>query len=324
MKLHIDIAFKEIEKKIRLQDSIMLVGSCFAENIRNNMYENGFSTYFNSHGIIFNPISVCNSLYDVIEKKTYTEQDLFFLHETWNSWHHHSSFSHPSKSICLEKINASIAQHHAFLKKASVLIITLGSCFAYKHIEHNFYVANNHRAPEQTFSKELLGINDLERSYKQLLLALKKFNPYLQVIFTISPVRHTRDGVIENNRSKARLIELVHSLVANNEDLYYFPSYELVIDVLRDYRFFDIDLVHPNYAASNYVWEVFKEKCIAPTEYSTMLDIEKIHRAMKHKSSNKESMAHKKFKQEHLLLCQQISATHPYIDLNDAIAYFNT
>jgi hypothetical protein len=324
MKLLLDIDIKPLQPMIQLQDKIMLVGSCFTEHIRNFMHESGFDSMQNAHGIIFNPISVEKSLMDVIHCKKYLKDDLFYLNETWNSWMHHSRFSNTDADTCLTEINSTIETHHLFLKSCKHLIITLGSAFAYKHLGKNIYVNNNHRAPQQDFKKELLSVKLMYEKYIALIDALKKFNPNLNIIFTISPVRHIRDGVQENNRSKARLIELVHLLCDTDkaESLYYFPSYELVIDVLRDYRFYDLDMVHPNYQATQYVWQCFKEKCIDDICFSTMQDVEKIHRAMRHRTSNNESVAHQKFRHDHLLLALKLKKEFPYLMLDDAIEFF--
>jgi hypothetical protein len=224
----------------------------------------------------------------------------------------------------LDNINSTIEEHHTFLKTAKNLIITLGSAFAYKLIDKNIYVSNNHRAPHHWFEKELLAVDTMYNLYLDLTEKIKQFNPSLNILFTISPVRHIRDGVIENNRSKARLIELVHLLCdgKNEQGLYYFPAYEIVMDVLRDYRFYDLDLVHPNYQATQYVWQCFKDKCIDEKDFDTMHDVEKIHRAMRHKSGNVDSEAHKKFRAEHLKLATKLKNEFPFLMLDDAVEFF--
>src|SRR5690606_36984877 len=158
----------------------------------------------------------------------------------------------------------SVNRAHHFLKTANTLIITLGSAFSYTLKKTGQTVANNHKAPSDWLSKTLNVASAIASHMQDCLDALKIFNPQLSVIFTLSPVRHARDGVIENNRSKAQLIEAVHSICEKNNHCFYFPAYELVIDVLRDYRFYDIDLVHPNYAATQYVWEKFAETYFSP------------------------------------------------------------
>jgi len=263
MQLLSNIQIKPLVPPVTYRDKILLTGSCFTEHIGNHLAEMKFNTLQNPNGILFDPISVCKSLVSYIDNTQFKEEDLFYLDEAWHSWQHHSRFSNPDKAACLYNINQSQNEAHAFLKEADWVIITLGSSFVYRladkaalHTKTNVAgdgVANCHKAPAQTFTKHLSSIEETVTALDGTLHRLWQFNPGLKIIFTISPVRHLRDGVVENNRSKARLIEAVHHVVNKFDRLYYFAAYELVIDVLRDYRFYDIDLAHPNYAATQFV-----------------------------------------------------------------------
>ncbi|HNB82583.1 MAG TPA: GSCFA domain-containing protein [Chitinophagaceae bacterium] len=318
MKFQVDIQVPEPETKIAHHHKLALYGSCFTEHMGRFLSRNKFGNLENSHGIMFNPLSICKSLNDCVQQKTYTPNDLFYLNECWNSWHHHSDFSDPDPQEALHRINSSIRAHHLFLKKADWILITLGSAFAYYHEEEQFIVGNNHRAPANQFRKELLTVDDMLDALLKTKQQLIQFNPNLKIIFTISPVRHIRDGVIENNRSKARLIELVHAFPGS----YYFPAYELVVDVLRDYRFYDVDLVHPNYQATAYVWEVFTQHYIDPVAFPVMEKAEQIYKARHHQARNGGSQAHARFMKEHLSLCMELKMAYPYIDLDEEIQYF--
>lgn len=318
MNFQLSIEIPQLESRIHHHHKILLSGSCFTEHITGFMQRSKFNTMQNAHGIIFNPFSVCKSLLDIAEAKKYTPDDLFFLNEYWHSWFHHSDFSDMNQEICLDKINTSIQAQHAFLKEADYIIITLGSAFAYNLIEQNIFVSNNHRAPAAWFNKVLLEIDDIKSALQNMQQKLMNLNPTLKFIYTISPVRHIRDGVIENNRSKARLLEAVHSMASS----YYFPSYELVIDVLRDYRFYDIDMVHPNYQATAFVWEKFVEACIDSNCFPLMKKLEQIYKAKNHKPKSDISMAHKKFKHEHYELCLHLKEAFPYLDLQHEIQTF--
>lgn len=320
MKWKLDIDIPNLVKPIDYQDKIYLTGSCFTEHISRFLGNAKFPTCENSHGILFNPLSVCKGLQDIASNKKYVETELFQLDEYWHSWFHHSDFSDLKKENTLTKINETIEMHHQFLKNASRVIITLGSAFAYFHLKDGFYVSNNHRAPSQWFRKDLLSIEAITHELKATQELLKNLNPKLQFIYTISPVRHARDGVIENNRSKARLLEAVHSL----EDAYYFPAYELVIDILRDYRFYDVDMVHPNYQATSYVWEQFVEHCISTETLPLLKKLEQITKAKNHKPKSTESQAHKKFMQEHFELCTLLQSQNPILDLHEELQYFGT
>jgi len=331
MQFQLPIQIKSPEKQINYHDKIFLIGSCFTEHIGNSLSELKFSTLQNPNGILFDPRSVCNSLVSYIENKQYKKEDLFLLNEVWNSWEHHSRFSYINADECLKSINQSQQQAHIFLKEADWLIITLGSSFSYRLTEESDKanlangegVANCHRAPSQWFTKHLLSIDETISLLDTASHRLKQFNPKLKIIFTISPVRHIRDGVIENNRSKARLIEAVHHMVNKFPSLHYFPAYELVIDVLRDYRFYDIDMVHPNYPATEFVMEKFKEGFIDEQSQQLMEEIKKIVIARKHKAFQPETNAHKTFLKTHLEKTKGLIKQHPFLDLENELKHFS-
>ncbi len=324
MNFKIDFNIPKFEVQIKHTDKIMLIGSCFTENMCTKLAERKFATYQNAHGIIFNPVSVWSSVRDVMSLQEYTTDHLFYLHEQWHSWHHHSKFSGNTKEEALQKMNTSIKEAYSFLKNANWLFITFGSAFAYRNLEMDMHVSNNHRAPAQWFEKELLSIPFMQANLQNMLQQLKAFNSNLQIVLTISPVRHLRDGVIENNKSKARLLEVVHALVAENSNTHYFPSYEIVIDELRDYRFYDIDFAHPNFLATNYVWDKLKEVAIEEAAHEIMDQMHKINLALKHKSSNPSSKAHQAFLQQNIALCQQLQSTYNYLNLTPEINYLST
>ncbi|HEX6168797.1 MAG TPA: GSCFA domain-containing protein [Chitinophagaceae bacterium] len=332
MQFQLPIQIKAPEKQINYRDKILLTGSCFTEHIGNSLSDLKFSVLQNPNGILFDPRSVGSSLISYIENKKYTKKDLILLNEVWNSWEHHSRFSNINADECLRTINESQQQAHNFLKGADWLIITLGSSFSYRltdearpgGLQNNHGVANCHRAPSQWFNKYLLSIDETISMLDDTYHRLKQFNPQLKMIFTISPVRHIRDGVIENNRSKARLIESVHHMVNKFPGLYYFPAYELVIDVLRDYRFYDVDMVHPNYPATEFVMEKFKEGFIDDQSQQLMEEIKKIVIARKHKALQPETNAHKTFLKTHLEKTKELQSKFSFLDLNEEITYFTS
>lgn len=328
----LDIEMKKLPLPISYGQKIMLTGSCFTEHIGNALSDLKFSVLQNPNGILFGPDAVCRSLSSYIGNQQYNPTDLFYLNETWASWQHHSRFSNVNAEVALQVINNSQHDAHVFLKEANWLIITLGSSFSYEltaQAETASYtkgegVANCHRAPAQWFHKVMLEIPQiitlLEGSMKELL----SFNKKLNIIFTVSPVRHIRDGVVENNRSKARLIESVHHIVDKYEQAFYFPAYELVIDVLRDYRFFDIDLVHPNYPATEFVLEKFTENCIAGESQELMKEIRKIVIARKHKAFQPDTKAHQQFLINHFEKTKALQQKFPFLDLKEELIYFST
>ena len=330
MQFQIPIEFKKLNPPITYQDKILLIGSCFTEHIGNALGDLKFAICQNPNGILFGPDAVCKSLLSYIGNKKYTEADLFQLNEVWNSWQHHSRFSNINADEAVRIINESQRVAHNFLKKADWLIITLGSSFSYRVTSNADLasensgdgVANCHRAPVNWFTKEMLEIEDIKSMLEDCLKQLKQYNPELKFIFTVSPVRHIRDGVVENNRSKARLIEAVHHLTTKFESAYYFPAYELVIDVLRDYRFYDIDLVHPNYPATEFVLEKFADSCIVEEAQQLMQEVKKIVIARKHKAFQPETKAHKQFLITHFEKVKALQEKYSFLDLSDELEYF--
>jgi hypothetical protein len=339
MNFMVDIDIKRPAETISYEDKILLIGSCFTEHIGNALQELKFPVLQNPNGILFDPVSVCKSLVSYVNNKKYTEADLFQLNEIWNSWQHHSRFSNVNREEAVKRINESQQQAHDFLKQADWIIITLGSSFYYLLAEEGLSgtgvpkaslrggdlvgAANCHRAPAQWFNKHLLEtdtiVSQLDNCYHQLL----QFNPKLKIIFTVSPVRHIRDGVIDNNRSKARLIEAVHHMVNKFDRLYYFPAYELVIDVLRDYRYYDIDLVHPNYMATEFVLEKFTEKYIDEESQLLMQEVKKMVIARKHRAFQPDTKAHRQFLINHFEKAKLLQEKYPFLDLKEELGYFS-
>ena len=328
MKFHFEFDIKNLNQPIRHQNKLFLIGSCFTENIGEKFRRHKFSVLENPHGILFNPVSVADAISDCISKKVYTESDLFQLNEAWHSWKHHSRFSGLSKEESLSKINASISAAHEYLKSTDYLLITFGSAWLYaltdkaNNAKLHSIAANNHKAPSDWFQKKLLTPSETINLFEELIKKIRIFNPTLHIIFTISPVRHLREGLVENNRSKSVLIQAVHHLVDNFEFVHYFPAYELVIDDLRDYRFYAEDLVHPNYQATQYVWEKLVDAYIDDASKLLMKEIAEINLAFQHKPFNNESEKHKQFLHSYYLKTLRIIESHPYINLAEELAYF--
>lgn len=338
MDFMVDVEIKKPAEQISYKDKILLTGSCFTEHIGNALQELKFSVLQNPNGILFDPVSVCKSLISYVDHRKYTDEDIFQLNEVWHSWQHHSRFSNIDKVQGLHAINQSQQQAHEFLKHADWIIVTLGSAFSYR-LSNDFFkdsreislpgensdhsVANCHRAPAQWFNKHLLEIDTIISQLDNCYHRLLRFNPKIKLIFTVSPVRHIRDGVIDNNRSKARLIEAVHHMVNKFDRLYYFPAYELVVDVLRDYRFYDADLVHPNYMATEFVLEKFSETFIDDEARQIMQEVKKIVIARKHKPFQPDTKAHQQFLKNHFDKSKTLKEKYPFLELTDELLYFS-
>ena len=330
------IHIPELPDPIRYNEGILLIGSCFTEHIGQALTDAKFRTMQNPQGILFDPASVVHSLIRYIDNKPYDRGDLFELNEVWNSWHHHSRLSGADPDRVLAEMNRAVQDAHTFLSGASWVIITLGSSYSYRGVRermpaehytdrynHQMPVANCHRAPSGWFDKHLLGIDETISLLDTCYHRLRQFNPDLKILFTISPVRHLRDGVVENNRSKARLIESVHHMTGKFDGLYYFPAYELLIDVLRDYRFYDVDLAHPNYQGTAYVLEQFQRYCLAPEARELMEELKKLLVARKHRAFQPQTLAHQRFLQMQLQKTRELLDRHPHLDLSEELAYFS-
>lgn len=317
-----DIDIKPLHTPITHQHKIVLMGSCFTEHIGGSLEALKFNVLQNPNGILFETESVCRSLEFYIRNERFTGTDLIEWNGLWMSWQHHSRFSNPDREACLQQINSSFASAHSFLKEADWLVITLGSSFVYRLQENREFVANCHKAPGQWFEKYLIPVDEQISRLDNVIHQLFHFNPKLKILFTISPVRHLRDGVVDNNRSKARLIETVHHLVNKFERLFYFPAYELVIDVLRDYRFYDIDLAHPNYAATQFVMERFSDYVFDEPTRQLNKQLRQLITARNHKPFHAGSEQHHQFRVQQLKLTQELASRHPELDLSDLLTYF--
>lgn len=293
-----------LEKKsnhlIDYQSDITLLGSCFSENIGNKLEYFKFKTTQNPFGILFHPKAIETLIINAIERKEYTYSDVFFNNEYWFCFDTHSKLSNTVKDTLLHQLNAQIDITAAKLKTASHIIITLGTAWVYRDVKTNTIVANCHKVSQKQFRKELLSVNAISEMLQQILKAIKRVNTEASLIFTVSPVRHIKDGIVENTRSKAHLISGIHDfLFANNiintNSCYYFPSYEIMMDELRDYRFYKEDMLHPSALAIAYIWDIFKNVWIANESYKTMDIIENIQKDIAHKPLRPNSKAHFKF-----------------------------
>jgi len=330
MKFHYEFDIRKLPEPITHRDKLFLIGSCFTENIGEKLKRSGFTVHENPNGILFNPVSVAEAITGYIENIKVTPEDLFYLNEGWHSWKHHSRFSAVSANESVEKINSATENAHSFLKGTDYIMITLGSAWVYTLTEKAVnarvgnVAANNHKGPADWFSRRLLALEEILKVLDNVIHRIFLFNSNTKIIFTISPVRHLREGVVENNRSKALLIQAVHHLVDKFDRLFYFPAYELVIDDLRDYRFYAEDLVHPNYFATQYVWEKFVDSCMNEKTKGLIKEIQSIQLACQHKPFNAASEQHQKFLKSYYEKTSALMEQYPYLDLNKELTFFKT
>jgi len=296
MKLQTQIPLiKESRNLINYNSKIVLLGSCFSENIGNQLDYYKFQTTQNPFGILFHPIAIENLITNAINEKKYTENDVFFNNEQYHSFDTHSSLSANNERDFLDNLNSSIKSTRKTLEEASHIIITLGTSWVYRYIESDQIVANCHKVPQKKFLKEILSVDTISESLEAIILLIKSINKNASILFTVSPVRHIKDGFIENSQSKSHLITAIHQVIDKRKYNYYFPSYEIMMDELRDYRFYAEDMIHPNKTTKNYIWEKFTSTWFDVSVNSTMKEIDMIQKGMLHKPFNPNSEKHLQF-----------------------------
>ncbi len=300
MQFRTEIPISKTNNPIDYNSKVLSFGSCFAENMADKFDYFKFQNETNPFGIIFNPISIEKVIERTVQQKEFTEKDVFFHNERWHSYEVHSDLSNSDRQELLETLNKAILETNKKLKEATHIIITYGTSWIYKNLESNEIVANCHKVPQKQFAKELLSVEIIEKSIQNTIHLIQTINPDINFIFTISPVRHIKDGFAENQLSKSHLFAALHQTLkkTHNSQLTihnYFPSYEIMMDELRDYRFYKEDMLHPNQVAIDYIWHKFSENYIAENAVSTMKEIEEIQKSLRHKSFNPESKQHQKF-----------------------------
>ena len=322
MELFLDLKISRPPATLSYTDKTLLIGSCFTEQIGERLKTLKFNVCQNPNGILYDPLSICQAINSWIDLSTPESGDLFYHDELWHSWEHHSIFSGMTKEEVLQKVNRSTQDANIYLKNADWLLITFGSSIYYSLNETGRSVANCHKVPSDKFRKSMLEINFIEDTTRNTLKKLLTYNPKLRVILTVSPVRHLSQGLIQNTKSKARLIEAVTTLVDEFERVLYFPAYELVNDVLRDYRFYDEDLVHPNKQAADFVFDKFIETFLTPLDTEIMRDLKTLLVARKHKPFRPQTSAYLKFKEVNLMKTKELLSRYPFLNLTEELDFF--
>ncbi|HLF52374.1 GSCFA domain-containing protein [Flavobacterium sp.] len=277
--------------------SVMVsLGSCFAVNMAEQLDYFKFQNTVNPFGILFHPLAIERFIDFTVSQKVFTEKDIFFHNERWHSFDAHSDLSNSNKEALLQNLNQIIEHSNTRIKEATHLIITLGTAWVYRKIESDAVVANCHKVPQKQFEKELLSVDTIKQSLESIISLITSVNKEAKIIFTVSPVRHIKDGFVENQWSKANLISAIHQTISTKKStINYFPSYEIMMDELRDYRFYAEDMLHPNQIAIDYIWQRFKETWIAESVYKTMDEVDAIQKGLAHRPFNPKSESHLKF-----------------------------
>jgi len=299
MQFRTQIPISKSNNQIDYNSKVLSFGSCFAENMADKFDYFKFQNETNPFGIIFNPVSIEKIISRVVQQELFTEKDVFFFNERWHSYETHSDLSNSDREELLETLNKAISETFKQLKEASHIIITYGTSWIYRNLKSEEIVANCHKVPQKQFSKELLSVGIIEKSIQNTIHLIQKINTDIRFIFTISPVRHIKDGFTENQLSKSHLFAALHRVLkTHNSKLInanYFPSYEIMMDELRDYRFYTEDMLHPNQVAIDFIWQKFSENYIDESVIPIMTEIDEIQRSLRHRSFNPESEQHQKF-----------------------------
>lgn len=300
MKLQTQIPIAiQTDAPIDYNSKILLLGSCFVENIGRQLDYYKFQNFKNPFGILFHPLAIERLIVNAVQAKTYTASDLFFHNDQWHCFDAHSKLSHSDAAVLLKSLNDQVDRTAEYISNASHLVITLGTAWIYTHLETDKSVANCFKLPQKDFSKALLPLDEIYNALVSILLKVKKLNKDIKVIFTLSPVRHIKDGFVENSRSKAHLLTAIHQVVDDNtqteRSVSYFPSYEIMMEELRDYRFYNEDMLHPSNLAVNYIWNNFTETWMHSSAKRVMQLVDDIQKGMQHRAFNPNTEQHQNF-----------------------------
>ncbi|WP_294477855.1 GSCFA domain-containing protein [uncultured Bacteroides sp.] len=294
---------------------ILLMGSCFAENIGLRLTDAKFQIDMNPFGILYNPFSLSAALVEILKGKVYQEQDLFSYKDLWHSPMHHGSFSASTPEATLRNINIRLQQAHQSIQELDWLILTFGTAYVYEQKETGRVVSNCHKLPEKHFHRRLLSVDEIVSEYTSLITSVAARNPKLKILFTVSPIRHIRDGMHANQLSKSTLLLAIDRLQQLfSACVFYFPSYEILLDELRDYRFYADDMLHPSPLAVHYLWSRFSDTFFPVETKEVILAVEDIYKGLAHKPFHPESEAYQRFLGQIVLKIERLNGKYPYLD----------
>jgi len=324
MKFQTEVQIPNFAWQTGYQKKNLFMGSCFTENIGQKMEMLKYPVDINPFGILYNPVSVANGLRFLLQHKKFTEQNLVHHNKLWHSFFHHSRFSSPDVKETLTNINNRIVSSAEFLKNADFLFITFGTAWVYEYKLTGQTVSNCHKIPEKEFRRFRLTPGEIVEDYRQLLSEIREFNPEIKVVFTVSPIRHRKDGAIENQRSKATLLLSIDQLIRGfgEEFCNYFPAYEIVMDELRDYRFYEEDMIHLSASAINHIWEKFQLVLIDGNSREISEKVKNILSAMNHRPFKKFTKEHLQFLKQSLEKAHSLEQKFAYLNLKNEKDFF--
>ena len=312
MKLTTPIKLSRQNPPINYSSKVLLLGSCFAQNMGAKLEYYKFQQCTNPFGILFHPVAIEKLITRAVNHTWFTSKDVFLQNEQWHCFLAHSKLSNTSEEDLISALNSALEKLRFSLLEASHVVFTFGTAWVYKHLEKDTIVANCHKVPQKEFVKQLLSPDDVSDVLLGIETKLRTINPTCSIINTVSPVRHIKDGLIANSRSKAHLIAGVQEIVSPEKLNYYFPSYEIMMDELRDYRYYKEDLIHPNQTAIAIIWNAFTGSWICPETAALQKKIATIQSGMLHTPFNENSKAHIHFKKELEVQISQVQKALPW------------
>lgn len=310
------------KNKISYHTPALFLGSCFTENIGNRLKELKFPANVNPFGVLYNPVSVRHGLEILLDYRDFNANDLDFFNGLWFSFYHDSEFSNPKKDECLKNINSVLNKSREHFKNAQYLIVTFGTAWTYRYIEKGNIVSNCHKIPAQEFERRKLTVEDIFVNWAKLINRIEDFNPNLKIVFSVSPVRHWKDGAVENQLSKSTLLLAIHQLQKIFDNIEYFPAYEIMMDDLRDYRYYADDMLHPSKLAVDYIWDQFAKTYFEKDTTEIITEVNQIIQAKNHRPLNPNTNNHKKFLQNQIAKIKELSFKYSYIDFSKELKYF--
>jgi hypothetical protein len=322
IELRTTFRIDQSKDKIDYNTPVMFIGSCFASSIGYMLEMGKIPVIINPAGTVYNPVSVGNTLDTITREREFTQDDLFFFDGSYISFYHYTDFSSDNPHNVLKKVNQRSKEAFDFLKKARFLFITFGTARVFRWKETGQIVSNCHKIPSNRFERDLLTVNEIVSFWSDHLSKLQFLFPQLKIIFTISPVRHWKDGAHGNQISKSILFLAVEQLLRHSSSPQYFPAYELMMDDLRDYRYYSDDMLHPSSAAINYIWNSFLKSFLENKTFNIWNEVSKITKACRHHIISESQLKIEKFAES--LLCQitEIERNNITIDLSAERNYF--
>ena len=311
------------------RQKLLLMGSCFASEMGQRLQQAHFDCDLNPYGVLYNPLSIATALNEILVCRRYTADDLFLHQGLWHSPMHHGDFSAADPIEIVHQINSRIELSHSRLSKTDRVIITLGTAYVYRFKATSMecdvvqrwpgaVVGNCHKLPERCFQRQRITVDEAVEALTSPLQRLFALNPSLQVLITVSPIRHLRDGLHANQLSKSTLLLAAESLCSRFANrLHYLPIYEVMTDELRDYRFYADDLTHPAPIALEYIWQQVEKHLFTPEAVEASALCKALQKQLSHRPLHPETEAYKRFLEQTMLKISQICVKFPYLDLKN-------